>query len=141
MGVEKYMLKQKPPGETRYTLLKWKESREPDYMHILKMTAAKQFITVVRRLIQYEKLKPEIVHHIDSERTFDVVMLQVDRLVIVRHMKGTTKAYIQEFERDKWELLTAAEMPNLVQFLTRYSEQVKQLDEQIWLTVKYVEFT
>lgn len=108
-----------------------KQSIKPDYMKILAKTC-KEMPVVIRRVIEFEKLAISSVLHIEGKRTFDVVLLTAERVVIVRHPKGTTKAHIQEFDYDFFHEHVDIEQPDLRTFLSRYHAEVKELDSLMW---------
>lgn len=110
--------------------LKWKAVK-PDYMRIQAKTCREMPI-VVRRIIKHEKLDLQAVQHLEGKRTFDVVLLTPDRLIIVRHFYGTTQAHFQEFHREYWEQFTHPENPDLIRFLSRYHEEVQELSNH-WI--------
>lgn len=116
-------------------LMKWNAAK-PDYMRIQAKTG-KEMPIVVRRIIQHEKLKLQTVHHLEGKKTYDVVLLTADRLIIVRHFYGTTKAFFQEFHRDRWEQYTDPQYPNLIKFLSRYHDEVQPLADE-WMIIKDV---
>lgn len=111
-----------------------KRSTKPDYMKILAKTC-KEMPVVIRRVIEFEKLELVDVLHMESKRTFDVALLTKERIVIVRHLIGTTKAHIQEFDFSFWNQNIDLDQPNLKEFLRRYNAEVMELDRQMWTEV------
>lgn len=74
---------------------------KPNYMQLL-MKTSKEFCTVVKRTIQYEKLKPTGVYHIDAKNTHDVVIETDSRIVAIRAFKGKKNATVKEFNFSQW---------------------------------------
>jgi len=113
------------------------KSFKPDYL-LIQAKTCREIPVVVRRIILHEKLDLQAVHHFEGRRTFDVVLLTADRLVIVRHFHGTKQAHFQEFQRDRWEAYTDPEYPDLMRFLSRYHAEVQPLADH-WIYIREVE--
>lgn len=101
---------------------------KPDYMKI-RFKTSKEFVVVVKRTIEYEKLEPESVWYADTKRYFDVALIAQERIVIIRAVKGKKSAHMQEFEREQWDRLTDPDRPDVIEFLKNYSNGVRMLDE------------
>lgn len=72
-----------------------------NYMQLLRKTS-KEFVVTVKRTIEYEKLTPSNVQHIDSKQHHDVVIETDSRMVAIRAVKGKKQAHIKEFEWSEW---------------------------------------
>lgn len=111
----------------------FKRSAKPDYMQILAKTC-KEMPIVIRRMIKHEDMKLSEVYHLESKRHYDVVLISEspqDRVFIIRHPFGTTKAFYQDFDPTLWRENINPVNPNLDRFLDLYG-QTKELDRTIW---------
>lgn len=92
------------------------QKNRPDYMRLL-IKVSKDFVTVVKRTLKHEGLKPETVYHCDHPGHYDVVCQSEDRLIIIRGVKGAKKAHMREFDRQEWlDYLRTEKSPNTLVF-------------------------
>lgn len=97
-----------------------------NYMEV-QGKSCKEVVTVIKRLISSEKLKPNQYVTINNKTALDVVLLGPKRMFIVRHIHGTRQAHTHEFQRSKWEMYTNEESPSVNQFLEHYNEYVQPM--------------
>ncbi|MBU8764193.1 hypothetical protein KM868_11890 [Micrococcus luteus] len=89
--------------------------------------SCKEVVTVIKKLISSENLKPEQYVIMNDKRALDVVLLGRKRMFIVRHIHGTRQAHLHEFQRTKWEQFTDEDAPSVHEFLDQYSEYVQPM--------------
>lgn len=105
---------------------------KPDYMLIMSKSC-KQFVAVVRRLIEHEGLKHfRSVHHIEKGNVFDVVLNSGPNVWIIRHFRGTTKAAFGGFPVRMYGMITNEEKPDINHFLNTYDTKVRKIDRELW---------
>lgn len=105
---------------------------QPDFK-LIQARSCKQFVVVVRRLIQHEKLfNLRAVHHIDRPDKLDIVLRGRFYVWIVRHFKGSTRAAMQRFPVNDFSMLTDVERPDPDEFLRAMIDSGDDVDVKVW---------